>query len=111
MIITLNLELGEIERSRIFTSEKTGKKYLSLVLFDHKQPDPYGNDGYVAHSLSKAERETGRKGKTVGNWKFVVRPGNGAVSAEAAPAKPVVPAKRRPPAPMPAEEDLGELPF
>jgi hypothetical protein len=111
MIITLNLELGEIERERIYTSEKTGKKYLALVLFDHRQPDPFGNDGYVAHSLSKAEREGGRKGKTVGNWKFVVRPGNGPVSAEATAAKPVVPARPRPPVPTPPEEDLGELPF
>lgn len=107
MIITLNLELGEIERERIYTSEKTGKKYLSLVLFDHRQPDPYGNDGFVAHSLSKAERETGRKGKLVGNWKFVVRPAGGSTPED--PPKPVVPAKPRP-APC-EEEGLGDIPF
>lgn len=96
MIISLNLELGEIERERIYTSEKTGKKYLALVLIDHRQPDPYGNDGFVAHSLSKAERESGRKSKAVGNWKFIVRPGNGATDK---------------PRPAPPEEGPGDIPF
>ena len=62
MIIAVNLELGEIEKDRIYVSETTGKKYLSLVLLDHRtQPDPYGNDGFVAHSVSKAERDAGKK--------------------------------------------------
>jgi hypothetical protein len=97
MIITLNLELGEIERERIYTSEKTGKKYLSLILFTHRQPDPYGNDGFVAHNLSKAEREGGRKGKPCGSWKYVQRP-DGSHSSESRP-------------PPPDEPAAGDIPF
>jgi hypothetical protein len=98
MIIAVNLELGEIERDRIYVSETTGKKYLSLVLLDHRQPDPHGNDGFVAHSVSKAERDAGKKGKPVGNWKFLVRPGP--------PPEPKTPPAARTPRPAAADDDI-----
>jgi hypothetical protein len=68
-MIAINIELGKINKLRIFTSEKTNRKYLSLVLID--APDQFGNDGQVVHSISREERLAGGKGEVCGSWKFL----------------------------------------
>ncbi len=66
-VITIRLELGKLNRDRIYVSPKTGRKYMSFVLAD--KPDRFGNDGEVLESISKEERLAGVKGEVVGNWK------------------------------------------
>ena len=69
-MIALTLELGRINKTRIFTG-KTGKKYLSFILVDAR--DQFGNDGQVRHSVTKEERMAGRKGEIVGTWRLLPR--------------------------------------
>jgi hypothetical protein len=69
-MIKLNINVTRIERARIVPG-KNGK-YLDLVLFENRNgPDQYGNDGFVAHDVTKDERELGMKGAIVGNWKRI----------------------------------------
>jgi hypothetical protein len=67
-MIALTLELGRINKARIFVG-KNGKKYLSFILVE--APDVYGNAGQVVHSISKEDRAAGAKGEIVGNWKHI----------------------------------------
>ena len=68
-MIVFTLDLGRIDKSKIFTSAKTGKRYLSFGLVEG--PDQHGNAGQVVHSISREERAGGEKGKVVGSWKHV----------------------------------------
>ena len=68
-MIALTLDLARINKGRVYTSAKTGRKYLSFVLVD--SPDRYGNAGQVVHSISKEERESGIKGEPCGHWRHV----------------------------------------
>jgi hypothetical protein len=63
-----------------------GDLYLNAVLMENRDGvDQYGNDGYIVQDVSKEEREAGKKGPIIGNWKRLQRkPKDGA-----APAKPV----------------------
>ena len=59
-----------IDANNIFRGDKG--LYLNLTLMDNRDgPDQYGNDGFVVQSVSKEEREAGKKGPIVGNWKHV----------------------------------------
>ena len=88
MMIAIKLKVNDIEKERIFVSEK-GNKYLDLVIVGGDKVDVYGNDGFVAHSMSKQEREEGKRGKIVGNWKYLFRDNSRAGTAGAPPPKPV----------------------
>jgi hypothetical protein len=66
--------VSDIDKERVFVSERTGRKYITLSLLDRKAPDEYGNDGYINEDITKEERESGLKPRIVGNWKFIVRP-------------------------------------
>jgi hypothetical protein len=106
MIIRANICVSDIDKARIFTSEKTSKKYLSLTLMSYKEgPDRFENDGSVAHSVSQEERLAGEKGAFCGSWRWVVRP-EGLAQAPAAPARP--PAK---PAVSGPPDDSDDIPF
>lgn len=61
-MIAINIDCTKIEKARF----KKGK-YLDLILIE--KPDQYGNDGFVAHSVTKEERENNVRGSIVGNWK------------------------------------------
>jgi hypothetical protein len=74
MIIKASIDLSRVDKSRIKTSEKNGKKYLDLILMDTREPSQYGSDGFVAHDQSKEEREAKERQIIVGNWKWVYRP-------------------------------------
>jgi hypothetical protein len=64
-MITLKLDVTKLEKNRFHH----GKKgiYTDLILIEH--PNEYGDDGFVAQSVSKEEREEGIKGPIVGNWR------------------------------------------
>jgi hypothetical protein len=74
MIIRLNICVSDIEKGRIKTSDKNGKKYLSLSIMDSRNSDY--SDGFISHDTTKEERDEDPKarGKIVGNWKWVVKP-------------------------------------
>jgi hypothetical protein len=68
-MIAVTLDLSRVDKSRIYTSKTTGRKYLNFVLID--APDEYGNAGKVLHSVTKGERAAGVKGEPCGNWRHI----------------------------------------
>ena len=90
MIIKANICVSKIDKDKI-TTGSDGKKYLDLILMEPKTPSQYGTDGFIAHDVSKEEREAGGKGGAIiGNFKFIVRdtPKPAAPQPAAAPNKP-----------------------
>jgi len=67
--ISLQIDLTKIEKSRIYVSKKTGRKYLDAVLFYNSEKDQYEQNGFIVQSVSKEEREAGTKGNILGNAK------------------------------------------
>lgn len=66
--IGLKIDVTKIEKARIIEGKKG--KYIDLTTFiDLEQQDQYGNNGFIAHSMSKEEREQGMQGSIVGNTK------------------------------------------
>jgi hypothetical protein len=72
MIIKANICVSKIDKEKIVTGTD-GKKYLDLILMEPRTPSQYGTDGFVAHDISKEERESGKKGDIIGNFKFIAR--------------------------------------
>lgn len=66
-MIALSINLDKLDDSRIIEGKKG--HYVNLVLFDRQ--DDYGNDGFVAESVTKEERLRGVKGDIVGNWRNI----------------------------------------
>lgn len=64
----LNICLSDIPKDKIFTSEKTGKKYIDVDLTELKQPFDDGTD-YTLYYYDKETKEKTYcgKGKT---WSF-----------------------------------------
>lgn len=68
-MIKLKLNCSKIPKDKLF--EGKNGKYIDLVLFDNREPDQYGNDGFISVDTTKEEREAGEKGVIVGNWKHL----------------------------------------
>ena len=66
-MISLSIDTSKIDKTKLVV--KGDKKYLNLVAMD--RPDDYGNDGFVAMSVTKEERARGERGPIVGNWRHV----------------------------------------
>ena len=69
-IIKLNLNLDKIDKSLVYTSPKTGAKYLNISVLMRDTPDQWGNDGFVVQDVSKEQKENGMKGPILGNAKL-----------------------------------------
>lgn len=68
--VNINIELGKIDKSRIFVA-KNGKKYLSLTTFiDPDNAGQYGDHGMIVHDRLN-EQET--RPPIVGNVKVFWR--------------------------------------
>lgn len=66
--ISLKIDVTKIEKERIFQGQKG--KYIDLTTFVNlDELDQYGNNGFIAHSVSKEEREQGIQGAIIGNTK------------------------------------------
>jgi hypothetical protein len=65
------LNLKEIDKARLFTSQKTGAIYLDAILMLNVEKDQYENNGMVVQSVSKEEREAGTRGPILGNAKIL----------------------------------------
>lgn len=56
-MIKITVCISDIPEERIWTSAKTGKKYLRFTIADRRTPDQYGNDMSVYMSQYKHEIE------------------------------------------------------
>jgi hypothetical protein len=69
--IVIKINCAKIEKARLFKGEKG--TYLDAILV-HK-PSQYGDDYFIAQSVTKEEREAGVKGAIIGGAK-ILRPKN-----------------------------------
>jgi len=67
MVIVGSINLSKIDKNRLFVSEKTGDKFLDVVIIE--TPNSEYNDYMIVESISKEERDAGKKGTVVGNAK------------------------------------------
>jgi len=100
-IIGLSINLDKIDKSRIITGKKG--KYINLSVIINDQKDQYGNDGFVSESVSKEEREAGKKGTILGNCKVLFDNAKGNT--------PHTPKKKFDPADVDMGEGNDDLPF
>lgn len=76
-LITASICLSDIPKECITTSEKNGKKYLSIVIASRQQPDKYDNTHTIYVNQSKEEREQGKVKQYIGNGKEKIFNDNG----------------------------------
>ena len=69
MIFSLGIDLSKVDKADI--KRINGKPFLDVVGFT-KEDSKYGSDGFVCISLPKEDREMGKKGTIVGNFKILV---------------------------------------
>lgn len=65
--IFVKIDVTKIDKTRLFKGKKG--TYLDIALVASKN-DSYGNDYMVIQSVSKEEREAGKRGPIIGNGKF-----------------------------------------
>lgn len=66
--LSVKIDVSKIDKERLFKGEKG--TYLDLTTFiDTENKDQYDNNGFIAQSVSKEEREAGTKGAILGNVK------------------------------------------
>ena len=68
-IMTGNIDVTKIDKQRLYKGKKGTYLSVSIVLNDHK--DKFDNDGFIAESVSKEEREHGNKGTILGSIRVV----------------------------------------
>lgn len=70
--ISIKIDVTKIDKSRLFKGEKG--TYLDLTtMIDLDELDQYGNNGFIAQSVSKEERQNGVKTPILGNTKVFWR--------------------------------------
>lgn len=74
-MISVKINASKIDKNHLYAG-KSGK-YLNCFLIPNKdgQPDQYGQDGFVAQSVSKEARARGEKGLIIGSWRHVQQGG------------------------------------
>jgi hypothetical protein len=72
-LISLNIDVSKIDAKRLYKGKKG--QYLSATLFLKEEVDQYGNNGFIVESITKEEREQGKKGTIIGNAKYMVAGG------------------------------------
>lgn len=82
--ILLKINVSQIQKERLFRGERG--TYLDCVLVPVKEQSNFGDDRdqqvyMVVQSVTKAEREAGKRGPIIGNGKFMPR-------KQDAPSKP-----------------------
>lgn len=86
--LTISIDVTKIDKARLFKSPKTGRTYMDLTTFvDLDEKDKYDNNGFIAQSVTKEERDQGVKTPILGNVKVIYVDGQQA--AQAAPQAPV----------------------
>lgn len=70
--ISIKIDVTKIDKSRLFKGEKG--TYLDLTtMIDLEEQDQYGNNGFIAQSVTKEERENGVQTPILGNSKVFWR--------------------------------------
>jgi len=118
MPILAKINYDLIDQSRLFSGKKG--RYLDIALIDTPN-DKYGNDFMVVQSVSKEDREAGKKGPILGNGKYPAKRDGAVQPAAPAPkydthyasgTHTAAPPAPKPPAPKQAELPDGEdVPF
>ena len=75
-IISVKIDVTKIEKERLYKGSKG--TYLDAVLMYNDEADQYGNNGMIIQSVTKEERESGKRGAILGNAK-VIGSTNGAI--------------------------------
>lgn len=73
-LISLSIDVSKIDAKRLYKGKKG--QYLSATLFLKEEVDQYGNNGFIVESITKEEREQGKKGTILGNAKFMAAGGS-----------------------------------
>lgn len=71
MIISVRIDVTKIDKTKLFVGEKGTYLDVTLLLKDDQQADSYGNHGMVVQSVTKEERQAGKKGPILGNAKII----------------------------------------
>ena len=69
--IDISLDVSKIDKTALYESPKTGKKYLNISVLIRDEKDQYGNDGFIVQKISKERKASGEKGPILGNAKIV----------------------------------------
>ena len=69
--IDISLDVSKIDKTELYESPKTGKKYLNVTVLIRDEKDQYGNDGFIVQKISKERKAAGEKGAILGNAKIV----------------------------------------
>ena len=70
-----SIDLNKIEKAKIVTTDKNGQpfqngaKYINVAVWVNDEADQYGNHASIQQSVSKEEREQGKKATYIGNLK------------------------------------------
>jgi len=62
----IKINVSRIEKEHLYKGKST---YLDCAVFELDNPDEYGNTHVIYQSVSKEARESGVKGKIIGNMK------------------------------------------
>ena len=105
-LLNLNVCLTDIPKEKIFTSEKTGKKYISLTVQEKREVDQYGKTHSLSISQTKEEREAKAPKVFVGDGKaYAFGSDNQQPQQTAVPTSPAEKAK------VAKKEESDDLPF
>lgn len=69
--IDISMDVTKIDKTALYESPKTGKKYLSITVLIRDEKDKYGYDGFVVQKISKERKAAGEKGPILGNAKIM----------------------------------------
>lgn len=102
-IISANIDLTKINKSKIYEGKK-GKYYpITIVLND--EPGQYGDSGYIMTEQTKDERDAKTQKEYLGNVKVVWTNGQNVTTAEKQGVQQSI-NMQVPPQAAPAEPDL-----
>jgi hypothetical protein len=74
--VSLKIDVTKIEKARLYKGEKG--TYLDCIAFiDIDQKDQYGNNGFIAQSVTKEEKVAGMQGPILGNSRVFFQDSNG----------------------------------
>jgi hypothetical protein len=69
--IDISIDVSKIDKTALYESPKTGKKYLSMSVLIREDKDQYGNDGFIVQKISKDRKDAGERGPILGNCKIM----------------------------------------
>ena len=102
--VSIRIDVTKIDKSRLYKGEKG--TYLDLTtMIDLDQKDQYDNNGFIAQSTTKEEREQGVQTPILGNSKVFWRDDN------QLQRQPVSGTNAQQPNPRAAIDDSSDIPF